>query len=122
MIKFNQLNGSEIPEEFLLHGINPIRNWDLFWFNLEEKLYSEENFLYSQTYFVETKNFPVGTKNFPVGTKNFPVGTKRQRCGKCTECNKSNCGKCINCLDKNGQNKRKQRCRTIGLCLLWNFN
>jgi len=108
MIKFNQLNGSEIPEEFLLHGINPIRNWDLFWFNLEEKLYSEENFLYSQTYFVETKN--------------FPVGTKRQRCGKCTECNKSNCGKCINCLDKNGQNKRKQRCRTIGLCLLWNFN
>ena len=41
---------------------------------------------------------------------------RKKRCGKCIECIKPKCGLCINCQNKS---KRKQRCKTVGLCKLW---
>jgi len=41
---------------------------------------------------------------------------RKKRCGKCIECTKPKCGLCINCQNKS---KRKQRCKTVGLCALW---
>ena len=85
-------------DEFYRVGIIPIKDWDMFWIMLEYNL----------------EKIPNSSR------RKVKSCTKRLRCGLCVECLKSNCGKCINCLDKLGQNKRKQRCKTIGSCLKWN--
>jgi len=41
---------------------------------------------------------------------------RKKRCGKCSECIKPNCGICINCCNRV---KRKQKCKTIGKCLVF---
>lgn len=93
-------------EEFYRNGIIPIRDWDLFWYNLELRLEKQREIIANNISIELHRNFSRQSK-------------KRQRCGICLECTKPNCGTCINCLDKLEYNTRKQRCKKIGVCLAW---
>ena len=74
-----------------------ILDWNLFWDNIEQQIAIRilEKFSHNQI--------------------NHKI-IRKKRCGKCTECIKPKCGLCINCKNKS---KRKQRCKTVGLCTLW---
>ena len=73
-----------------------IVDWNLFWDNLEQEIAIRILCKFSNT------------------QNNHKI--IRKRCGKCIECTKPKCGLCINCQNKS---KRKQRCKTVGLCTLW---
>lgn len=81
-----------------------IVDWNLFWDNLEQEIAIKILRTFSHT------------KITPINPKINHKIIRKKRCGKCTECTKPKCGICINCRNKT---KRKQRCKTIGLCTLW---
>ena len=77
-----------------------IVDWNLFWDNLEQEIAIRILHKFSHTQIKQINHKII----------------RKKRCGKCIECNKPNCGLCINCKNKS---KRKQRCKTVGLCELW---
>ena len=81
-----------------------IVDWNLFWDDLEQEIAIKILRTFSHT------------KITPINPKINHKIIRKKRCGKCTECTKPKCGICINCRNKT---KRKQRCKTIGLCTLW---